>query len=210
MNGNDQFSTYSGSTTDQPFKEETRRYRSAAARSGAEKLLRRNASGDEAIDVVYLPVVQVPDPVDPAKTQMLLYPMLIRRYHITWTPVKDEGRPVDATLPPSTVQAEVFAPTAEDIAAERLMNEEEADNFDPEDEADQDRFDALREAQDNIREAIRLIRAAVKGTGQEAGCEAYVIPSLELCIGDSGWLGRQPYNIQSLITALGGDPEGDW
>ncbi|HML22106.1 MAG TPA: hypothetical protein PKD09_10670 [Aggregatilinea sp.] len=66
-----------------------------------------------------------------------------------------------------------------------------------------ERLDMLDEARGYIDEAVRLIREATRGTTEEAGARAYVIPTLKMCAGnDHEYLANQPYNIEELRAAL--------
>lgn len=65
-----------------------------------------------------------------------------------------------------------------------------------------DRNDDLEDARESLRQAIDLIRAAVRGTPVEDYAEAYIIPTLVMCQGEShAYLGSQPANIDELIRA---------
>ena len=66
-----------------------------------------------------------------------------------------------------------------------------------------DRIYALEEAQGHLEEALDLVRQAVRGTRLEDRADAYIIPSLAMCIGDGhGYLGSQPSNLAEMIQAL--------
>jgi len=74
----------------------------------------------------------------------------------------------------------------------------------------EERIGNLEEAQEKIQEAVSLIREAIKGTTQSSGAEAYVIPSLEMCIGNGhGYMGSQPFNCQDIIDELEEPEEED-
>ena len=73
-----------------------------------------------------------------------------------------------------------------------------------------DRIEGLEDARESLRQAIDLIRAAVRGTPAEDYAEAYIIPTLAMCQGENhAYLGSQPANIDELIRALEGADEDD-
>ena len=66
-----------------------------------------------------------------------------------------------------------------------------------------DRIYALEEAQGHLEEALDLVRQAVRGTRLEDRADAYIIPSLAMCISDDhGYLAGQPSNLAEMIQAL--------
>jgi hypothetical protein len=66
-----------------------------------------------------------------------------------------------------------------------------------------DRIYAFEEAQGHLEEALDLVRQAVRGTRLEDRADAYIIPSLAMCIGDDhGYLAHQPSNLTEMIQAL--------
>jgi hypothetical protein len=66
-----------------------------------------------------------------------------------------------------------------------------------------DRIYALEEAQGHLEEALDQVRQAVRGTRLKDRADAYVIPSIAMCIGDDhGYLGRQPCNLAEMIRAF--------
>lgn len=67
----------------------------------------------------------------------------------------------------------------------------------------QERVDLLVEARELIEEAVSKIQEAVADTPEESRADAYIIPSLEMCCYEkTGWLGKQPSNIEEMIEAL--------
>jgi hypothetical protein len=72
----------------------------------------------------------------------------------------------------------------------------------PNDLADHERIDLLEEAYDSLEQAIANIRRAVRGTGLEAGANAYLLPTLIMSLSDDHeYLGHQS-NVAELIQAL--------
>jgi hypothetical protein len=66
-----------------------------------------------------------------------------------------------------------------------------------------DRIYALEEAQGHLEEALDLVRQAVRGTRLADRADAYIIPSLAMCIDENhGYLGRQPSNLAEMIQAF--------
>jgi hypothetical protein len=66
----------------------------------------------------------------------------------------------------------------------------------------------LEEAQESLNEAIDKIEEAVKGTNCENGVDAYVIPSIKMCINKQhGYLASQPYNCEEIIESLENEEE---
>ena len=66
-----------------------------------------------------------------------------------------------------------------------------------------ERIELLEEARGLLEEVVDKIAEAVDGTDQANGAEAYVIPSLKMCLGgDHEYMGSQPYNIEELIESI--------
>jgi hypothetical protein len=61
-----------------------------------------------------------------------------------------------------------------------------------------DRIDMLAEAQENLSNAIQLIRTALKGTDYYGHANAYIVPHLD------SWIDTESYNmgIQQYMDAL--------
>jgi hypothetical protein len=68
-----------------------------------------------------------------------------------------------------------------------------------------DRQDLLVEAQEKINEAIKSIRAAVRGTNQERGAEAYILGHLKCWANDD----TESYSIPNMINDLYEDQDED-
>lgn len=74
-----------------------------------------------------------------------------------------------------------------------------------------ERTEMLEDAREHLRQAIDLIRDAVRGTHVDNYAGAYIIPSLIMCKDENHeYLGSQPANIDELIRAVeGADDEDD-
>ena len=74
-----------------------------------------------------------------------------------------------------------------------------------------ERTEMLEDAREHLRQAIDLIRNAVRGTHVETYAKAYIIPTLIMCKDENHeYLGSQPANIDELIYAVeGADDEDD-
>lgn len=70
------------------------------------------------------------------------------------------------------------------------------------------RIEALEEARNLIKQAIELIKDAIEDTSIEDRAEAYILPSLKMCLGSGhGYLGSQPCNIDEMIEDIEEDEE---
>lgn len=74
---------------------------------------------------------------------------------------------------------------------------------------DQERADAVREAQEKILEGIELIEQAVRGTSREGYCDAYVIAHLKILASEGhGYLSRDT-NLDDVIGWFENGDEDD-
>jgi len=65
------------------------------------------------------------------------------------------------------------------------------------------KIEALEDAKEQLQEVIELIEDAVKGTTLASRAEAYIIPSLKMCLGQGhGYLGSQPCDIDEMIKDM--------
>jgi hypothetical protein len=64
-------------------------------------------------------------------------------------------------------------------------------------------IELLQDAQELLREAIRLIELATTNTDADVTADAYTIPTLKvLCDNDHDYLGRNPGNLEDLIELV--------
>jgi len=74
----------------------------------------------------------------------------------------------------------------------------------------EERIELLEEAREQLQEAIDKIEEAVYETRLEDRAEAYILPSLKMCLGnDHGYLGSQPCNIDSMIESIENEDEDE-